>query len=383
MTVKNKSIGVGMLGYAFMGKAHSYAFKNMPLFFWPPPAVPALISIFGRTSPKVAEAAQNFGFKKYTTDWREVIKDKEVEVIDNSLPNDMHRDVSIAAIEAGKHVLCEKPLAMNSKEAKEMWDVARKSSVKSMVAFNYRFVPAVGLAREIVRSGRLGKIYHFRARYLQQWLCDPNSPLVWRLIKEKAGSGPIGDLGSHVFDIIRFVMGEVKAVTAISKTFVKERPLPTDKMKKGKVSVEDAFESIVEFKNGATGTVEASRMATGRKNYNNFEINGEKGSIEFDMERLNELRFYSEEGDVSTIGWNKILVTESVHPFVSHYWPSGHIIGWGDTFVNEIYHFIDAVVNDKRVDPIGATFEDGYKNNVILDAIIQSTLTGKKIPIVF
>jgi len=383
MTVKNKSIGVGMLGYAFMGKAHSYAFKNMPLFFWPPPAVPALISIFGRTSPKVAEAAQNFGFKKYTTDWREVIKDKEVEVIDNSLPNDMHRDVSIAAIEAGKHVLCEKPLAMNSEEAKEMWDVARKSSVKSMVAFNYRFVPAVGLAREIVRSGRLGKIYHFRARYLQQWLCDPNSPLVWRLIKEKAGSGPIGDLGSHVFDIIRFVMGEVKAVTAISKTFVKERPLPTDKMKKGKVSVEDAFESIVEFKNGATGTVEASRMATGRKNYNNFEINGEKGSIEFDMERLNELRFYSEEGDVSTIGWNKILVTESVHPFVSHYWPSGHIIGWGDTFVNEIYHFIDAVVNDKRVDPIGATFEDGYKNNVILDAIIQSTLTGKKIPIVF
>jgi predicted dehydrogenase len=252
-----------------------------------------------------------------------------------------------------------------------------------MVAFNYRFVPALGLAREIVRSGRLGKIYHFRARYLQQWLCDPNSPLVWRLIKEKAGSGPIGDLGSHVFDIIRFVMGEVKAVTAISKTFVKERPLPTDKMKKGKVSVEDAFESIVEFKNGATGTVEASRMATGRKNYNNFEINGEKGSIEFDMERLNELRFYSEEGDVSTIGWNKILVTESVHPFVSHYWPSGHIIGWGDTFVNEIYHFIDAVVNDKRVDPIGATFEDGYKNNVILDAIIQSTLTGKKIPIVF
>ncbi|MGD0329935.1 MAG: Gfo/Idh/MocA family oxidoreductase [Nitrososphaeria archaeon] len=381
MTVKN--IGVGMLGYAFMGKAHSYAFKNMPLFFWPPPAVPELVSIFGRTDSKVAEAAQNFGFKKYTTDWHEVIEDKEVEIIDNCLPNDMHHDISIEAIEAGKHVICEKPLAMNSRQAKEMWDVARKNSVKSMVAFNYRFVPAVGLAREIVRSERLGRIYHFRARYLQQWLRNPNTPLVWRLDKEKAGSGPIGDLGSHVFDIIRFVMGEVKAVTAISKTFVKERPLPTDKMKKGKVSVEDAFESIVEFENGATGTVEASRMATGRKNYNNFEINGEKGSIEFDMERLNELRFYSEEGDVSTIGWNNILVTESVHPFVSHYWPSGHVIGWGDTFVNEIYHFMDVVVNDKRVDPIGATFEDGYKNNVILDAIIQSTLTGKKTPIVF
>ncbi len=381
MTVKN--IGVGMLGYAFMGKAHSYAFKNMPLFFHPAPAIPELVSIFGRTDSKVAEAAQNFGFKKYTTDWHEVIGDKEVEIIDNCLPNDMHHDASIEAIEAGKHVICEKPLAMNSRQAKEMWDVARKSSVKSMVAFNYRFVPAVGLAREIVRSERLGRIYHFRARYLQQWLRNPNTPLVWRLDKEKAGSGPIGDLGSHVFDTIRFVMGEVKAVTAISKTFVKERPLPTDKMKKGKVSVEDAFESIVEFENGATGTVEASRMATGRKNFNNFEINGEKGSIEFDMERLNELRFYSEEGDVSTIGWNNILVTESVHPFVSHYWPSGHVIGWGDTFVNEIYHFMDVVVNDKRVDPIGATFEDGYKNNVILDAIIQSTLTGKKIPIVF
>ena len=381
MTVKK--IGVGMLGYAFMGKAHSYAFKNMPLFFWPPPAVPELVSIFGRTGSKVAQAAENFGFRKYTTDWHEIIKDKEVEVVDNSLPNDMHRDVSIAAVEAGKHVLCEKPLAMNSKEAKEMWDVARKSSVKTMVAFNYRFVPAVGLAREIVRSGRLGKIFHFRARYLQQWLCDPNSPLVWRLVKEKAGSGPIGDLGSHVMDIARFVMGEVKTVNAISKTFIKERPLPMDCTKKGKVSVDDAFESIVEFENGAIGTVEASRIATGRKNYSNFEINGEKGSIEFNMERLNELRFYSAEGDKRTIGWSEVLVTESVHPYVSHYWPSGHIIGWGDIFVNEIYHFIDSVVNDKRIDPIGATFEDGYKNNVILDAIIESASTGKRTPVIF
>jgi len=384
MVVKmTKKIGVGLLGYAFMGKAHSHAFKDMPHFFWPAPAIPELITIFGRTESKVKEAAENFGFKRYTTDWREVIKDKEVEILDNSLPNDMHAEPSIAAIEAGKHVLCEKPLARNSKEAKEMFEVARRSSVKTMVAFNYRFVPAVVLAREIVRSGKLGRIYHFRARYLQDWIVDPNFPLVWRLVKEKAGSGPLGDLGSHIIDLARFILGEVTAVSAVTRTFINERPLPEDPTKKGKVTVEDAFAAVLEFENGAIGTFEASRFATGRKNYNNFEINGEKGSIEFNLERLNELRFYSADGEAKTLGWSEILVTEKDHPYISHYWPSGHIIGWEHTFINEVYHFIDAIVNDKKIEPYGATFEDGYKNAVILDTILESAETGKRVTIKF
>jgi len=379
----NRRIGIGLLGYAFMGKAHSHAFKDLPHFFWPVPAIPKMVILCGRNEEKTKIAAENFGFKKFTTDWKKVVEDKEVEIVDNSLPNDMHAEPSIKALEAGKNVICEKPLARNSQEAKEMLETARKSDAKTMVAFNYRFVPAVVLARNIVRSGDLGKIYHFRARYLQDWLVNPQSPVVWRLVKERAGSGPLGDLGSHIADLARFILGEIRAVNGITKTFIDRRPLIDDSTKKGIVDVEDAFASTVEFENGAIGTLEASRFAFGRKNYNNFEINGENGSIEFNLERLNELRLYSNEGAVDKRGWNEILVTDRSHPYISHYWPSGHIIGWEHTFINEIYHFIDAVVNDKKVEPYGATFEDGYRNMVILDSIIKSAENGKRISIAF
>ena len=379
----NRRIGIGLLGYAFMGKAHSHAFKDLPHFFWPVPAIPEMVILCGRNEEKTKIAAENFGFKKFTTDWKKVVEDKEVEIVDNSLPNDMHAEPSIKALEAGKNVICEKPLARNSQEAKEMLEAARKSDAKTMVAFNYRFVPAVVLARNIVRSGDLGKIYHFRARYLQDWLVNPQSPVVWRLVKERAGSGPLGDLGSHIADLARFILGEIRVVNGITKTFIDRRPLIDDSTKKGIVDVEDAFASTVEFENGAIGTLEASRFAFGRKNYNNFEINGENGSIEFNLERLNELRLYSNEGAVDKRGWNEILVTDRSHPYISHYWPSGHIIGWEHTFINEIYHFIDAVVNDKKVEPYGATFEDGYRNMVILDSIIKSAEKGKRISIAF
>ena len=376
-------IGVGVLGYSFMGKAHSYAFKNMPHFFSPPPAVPELVSIYGRNASNVRSAAENYGFKRFTTDWHSIILDKDVQVVDNCLPNYMHHSVSIEAIERGKHVLCEKPLGMNAIEAKEMWEVAKRSTVKAMVAFNYRFVPAVMLARELVKSGRLGRIYHFRARYLQQWLIDPNFPLVWRLEKEKAGTGPIGDLGSHIVDLAHFIVGDIRSVNAVTKNFVGERPLPYDSTKAGEVTVEDAFVATVEFCQGAIGTLEASRFATGRMNYNNFEVNGEKGSIEFNLERLNELNYFSKEkeGDQKTSGWSNILVTEKVHPYIAKYWPSGHVLGWDHTFINEVYHFIDAIVNEKEVGPLGATFEDGYRNNVVLDALVESAREGKKVTI--
>lgn len=378
-----KEIGIGMLGYAFMGRAHSHAWTDLPIFFWPLPAIPRLIVVYGRHEDRVKDAMVRYGFKKYTTDWREVIKDPEVEILDNCLPNYMHKDPCIEAIEAGKHVVCEKPLARDSIEAREMRDAAKRAKIKTMCAFNYRFVPAVRLAKKILEEGILGRVFHFRARYLQDWIVSPEFPLVWRLRKEYAGSGPLGDLGSHIIDLARFLIGEITAVTGVMRTFIEERPLPEDPTKKGKVTVEDAFSATVEFENGAIGTLEASRFATGRKNYNNFEINCEKGSIEFNLERLNELRVYVVEPDERKYleGWHEIIVTDPVHPFIEYYWPPGHILGWEHTFVNELHHFLDCVVNDKDVGPYGATFEDGYRCAVICDAILKAAEEGRRVTV--
>jgi predicted dehydrogenase len=375
-------IGVGMLGYAFMGKAHSQAYIDLPIFFYPPPAKPGLVAICGRSEELVSEAAKRYGFKRYYTDWKRLIKDEEVEVFDNCASNNMHAEPCIAAAEAGKHVFCEKPLALNAKEARKMWEAVERAKVKHMVGYNYRFVPAVRLARKLIEEGYLGRIYHFRARYLQEWIMDPNFPLIWKLRKETAGSGPLGDLGSHIIDLGRFLIGEVKSVSSIKTTFIKERPLPDQPEKKGKVTVEDAFEAVVEFENGAVGTLEATRFAGGRKNFNNFEINGEKASIEFNLERLNELKVYNiDEPNKDITGWHDILVTESYHPFIEYYWPHGHIIGWEHTFINEVFHLFDAIVNDKKIGPYAATFEDGYKCNVVMDAIAESAEKGKRITI--
>jgi predicted dehydrogenase len=379
---KIPEIGVGMLGYAFMGKAHSHAYIDLPIFFYPPPAKPVLVAICGRNEELVREAAKRYGYKRYYTEWEKLVKDPEVELFDNGGPNYMHADPCIAAAEAGKHILCEKPLATNAKEAKRMLDAVRRAGVKHMVGYNYRFVPAVLLAKKLIDEGRVGRIYHFRARYLQEWIMDPNFPLIWKLRKDQAGSGPIGDLGSHIIDLARFLVGEIKSVSAMMTTFIKERPLPEDPTKKGEVTVEDAFVACIEFENGAIGTLEATRFAGGRKNYNNFEINGEKGSIEFNLERLNELRVYGiDEMNKDIVGWREVLVTETNHPYIKYYWPHGHIIGWEHTFLNEIYHFLDCIVNDKEVGQIGATFEDGYRCNAVMDAIIESAITGKRITI--
>jgi len=379
---KIPEIGVGMLGYAFMGKAHSHAYIDLPIFFYPPPAKPVLVAICGRNEELVREAAKRYGYKRYYTEWEKLVKDPEVELFDNGGPNYMHAEPCIAAAEAGKHILCEKPLATNAKEAKRMLDAVRRAGVKHMVGYNYRFVPAVMLAKKLIDEGRVGRIYHFRARYLQEWIMDPNFPLIWKLRKDQAGSGPIGDLGSHIIDLARFLVGEIKSVSAMMTTFIKERPLPEDPTKKGEVTVEDAFVACIEFENGAIGTLEATRFAGGRKNYNNFEIDGEKGSIEFNLERLNELRVYGiDETNKDILGWREVLVTETHHPYIKYYWPHGHIIGWEHTFLNEIYHFLDCIVNDKEVGPIGATFEDGYRCNAVMDAIIESAITGKRITI--
>jgi predicted dehydrogenase len=374
-------IGVGMLGYAFMGKAHSNAFLKIPHMMYPPPAVPRLLGIAGRNAEAVQAAAVRYGYEKAYTDWREMLKDDRIQLFDNGGPNDAHAEPCIVAAQAGKHILCEKPLARTAKEAAAMLEAVEKAGVKHAVAFNYRFVPAIRQIRQIVESGALGQIYHFRAVYLQEWImAHYNTPHIWRLDKATAGSGALGDLGAHIIDLGRFLVGEFKSVSALTKTFIPERPGSDGQMKK--VDVDDAFVAAVEFENGAIGTFEATRFAAGRKNANNFEINGEKGSIRFNLERMNEMEvFWVGTEPKETQGFTNVLVSEPFHPFWSNWWPQGHIIGWEHTFVHEITHLLDSIVNDKPVAPYGADFLDGYKNAVICDAILESAESGRRVEV--
>ena len=378
---KIREIGVGLLGYAFMGKAHANGYRKMPVFFYPPPAVPRLVAICGRTEEAVAEAAKRYGFETYYTDWRKLIADERIEVVDNCLPNNMHAEPCIAAAESGKNIICEKPLAATLEDAKAMYEAAEKAGVKNMTAFNYRFVPAIRLAKNLIDEGYIGKILQYRAVYLQEWIMDPNFPLVWRLRKSVAGSGALGDLGAHIIDLARFLVGEVASVCGMTETFIKERPLPENPEEKGEVDVDDVFIAMARFKNGAIGSFEASRFCAGRKNYQRVEIHGTEGSIVFNLERLNELEVYSKKDPEDRMGFRNILVTESVHPFIEHWWPHGHIIGWEHTFVHEIHHFIDCIVNDKPVAPMAATFYDGLKCQEILSAIEESSEKGKWVEI--
>ncbi|NLE99832.1 MAG: Gfo/Idh/MocA family oxidoreductase [Anaerolineales bacterium] len=374
-------IGVGMLGYAFMGKAHTNAYKKLPYMVYPPAAIPRLVAIAGRNEEAVAEAARRYGYESYTTDWRKLMENDAIQLFDNGGPNNEHAEPSIAAALAGKHVLCEKPLARTTEEAKKMLDAVTKAGVKHMVAFNYRFVPAVRLARDLIQSGQLGQIYHFRAVYLQEWIMPHyDCPMIWRLKKDVAGSGALGDLGAHIIDLARFLVGEPTSVGAMTRTFIKERPDGSGGL--GTVDVDDAFVSTVVFENGAIGTLEASRFAAGRKNHQKFEINGEKGTICFDLERLNELDvFWVGDEPKETQGFRNVLVSEPYHPWWGNWWPQGHMIGWEHSFVHEISHLLDCIVNDKDVAPDGATFEDGYRAAVVCDAILESAAKKKQVDI--
>lgn len=373
------TVGVGMLGYAFMGKAHTNALKKLPYMMYPPVAVPRLVAISGRNEEAVKEAAMRYGYEKYYTNWRDLIADPDVQVFDNSGPNDAHAEPCIAAAEAGKHILCEKPLARTASEAKAMLDAVNKAGVKAMVAFNYRFVPAIRQIRDLIASGAFGQIYHFRAVYLQEWIADPNFGMVWRLDKSVAGSGALGDLGAHIIDLARFLVGEPARLSAMTKTFIPERP--DHQGGTAKVTVDDAFVSVVEFANGAVGTLEATRFAPGRKNFNSFEINAEHGSVRFNLERMNEVEVFWRDGRKETQGFTSVLVSESYHPWWGNWWPQGHIIGWEHTFVHEFDHFLRAVVNNEPVGPYGATFEDGYRCAVICDAVVESAQAGRAVDI--
>lgn len=373
------TVSIGMLGYAFMGKAHSHAFKTIPYMMWPPPAVPRLVAICGRNEAAVSRAAARYGFERYYTDWRELVNDAEVQVFDNSAPNNLHAEPCIAAANAGKHILCEKPLARNQAEAKEMLDAVVRAGVVHMVAHNYRFVPALRLAYDLINAGRIGEIYQFRGTYLQEGAAHTDSPMTWRMRGELAGMGALGDLGSHTVDLARWLVGEIGAVTALTKTFVTERRRGEGNGHRERVTVDDAAISLLEFENGAIGTLEATRLALGRKNHHTIEINGSKGSIFFDLERLNELLFYSTDDPPDVQGFHDVLVTEAYHPYYSFWWPRGHIIGWEHTFVHEVYHFLKAVADGEPVAPYGATFHDGYRTAVVCDGILESSRTGCKV----
>lgn len=377
------TVGVGMLGYAFMGKAHSNALKKLPYMMYPPPAIPRLVAIAGRNQDAVQEAARRYGYEKAYTDWRQLIDDPDVQVFVNNGPNNVHLEPNVAAAKAGKHILSEKPLGRTAAECKEMWDAAVKAGVKHQVAFNYRFVPAVRLVRQLIEQGKLGRIFHFRATYLQEWIADPDFPMVWRLDQSVAGSGTIGDLGSHIIDLARYLVGEPKSVMARTETFIPERKNAEGKIEK--VTVDDAFQAIIEYEGGAVGTLEASRFCPGRKNFNTFEINAEHGSIRFNLEAINELEVFWKHGavDKDTMGFTKVLVSESYHPWWSNWWPQGHFIGWEHTFVHEWDHFLRAVVKGESVTPHGPDFEDGYKNAVICDAIVASAQSRRQVDIVY
>jgi predicted dehydrogenase len=361
-----ETIGIGMLGYAFMGKAHSNAYKTLPYMAWPPPYVPRLVAIAGRNEEAVSEAAQRYGFEGHVTDWHALVEDERVQVFDNAGPNNLHTEPSIAAAEAGKHVICEKPLGRNADESYDAWKRVAAAGVKHMCAFNYRFVPAVRLAREIVETGDLGEITHFRGSYLQEWGTIDDE--VWRFDKALAGSGALGDLGAHVIDLARYLVGEIESVTGTTATFKPGR------------EVDDAFESVVAFDNGAVGTLEASRFATGRKNALTWEINGSKGSLAFDLERLNELQVHiaGSSPAESAQGFRNVLVSEADHPFWQWWWPHGHTIGWEHSFVHEIHHLLSAIRDDSDVAPHGATFEDGYRCAEVCDAILRSAEAGTR-----
>jgi predicted dehydrogenase len=359
-----KPIGIGMLGYAFMGKAHSNAYKTLAYMTWPPPLMPRLVAIAGRNEEAVAEAAERYGFADHVTDWRALVSDDRVQLFDNSGPNNLHAEPTIAAAEAGKHVICEKPLGRDAAESYETWQRVAATGVKHMCAFNYRFVPAVRLARQIIESGELGDVQHFRGAYLQEWGTTEGD--IWRFQKDVAGSGALGDLGAHVIDLARYLVGEIAAVSALTATFQPGR------------DVDDAVEAAVAFQSGAVGTIEASRFCQGRKNHFTWEINGSKGSLAFDLERLNELQ-YSE----GNAGFRTVLVSEADHPFWEHWWPQGHMIGWEHSFVHEIHHLLTAIRDDSDVAPHGATLEDGYKAAEICDAMLRSAENGARETIEF
>jgi predicted dehydrogenase len=373
-------IGVGMVGYAFMGAAHSQAWRTVGRVF-DLPLAPAMAVLCGRDPARVTAAAARHGWAATETDWQEMIKRDDVHLVDVCTPGDSHAEISIAALAAGKHVLCEKPLANSVDEAAAMTAAARRAEargVRSMVGFNYRRVPAIALARQLIEAGRLGTVRHVRAQYLQDWIVDPDFPLVWRLQRERAGSGALGDIGAHIIDLAQHVTGQqLTGVSALTETFVTDRPLPGG-TGRGPVTVDDAALFIGRFDGGALGSFEATRFAAGRKNAIRIEINGSAGSLAFDFEAMNELHYHdhTDHGRAPDVaGFRRILVTEAAHPYVRAWWPPGHLLGYEHTFTHQARDLLAAIAENR--DPV-PSFADGLQVQQVLAAVETSAANNSQ-----
>ena len=361
------ALRIGLIGYGKMGRAHSQAYATAARFF-DHDTVPVFTAVCGRSRSKAEEMASKFGWQDVETDWRALLERDDVDLVDICTPSREHEEIAVAAARSGKHVFCEKPLALTASGVREMLDEVERHGVKHMVTFNYRFIPAIRLARSLIEEGRLGDIYHFRGSFYQDWLADPESPMTWRLRKDEAGSGALGDLGAHVVDLARYLLGEIDEVSATLHTFVDRRRNEAGKWED--VTVDDAFESLVRFESGTSGVIEASRFATGHKCTNRFEINGSKGSLQFDFQQMNKLRYYSTDEDPAVRGFRTITATvPKVHPYAAHWWGPGHGIGFEETFVHQVDELLSAFDEDRDPDP---SFYDGLRCQEVLEALERS-----------
>ncbi len=378
---EQRELAVGMVGHAFMGAAHSQAWRNAPRFF-DLPLRPRLTAVAGRDRARVTEAADRLGWESVETSWQALVQREDLDLVDVCTPGDTHAEIAIAALEAGKHVLCEKPLANTVEEAEAMTRAAEKAAaagVRSMVGFTYRRVPAIGLARRLVAEGRLGTIHHVRAQYLQDWIVDPEAPLSWRLEKDKAGSGALGDIGAHIVDLTQHIIGDaIRQVSGRLRTFVDERPLPaehaglsgTPGAGRGPVTVDDAAVFLAEFRGGALGVFEATRFATGRKNAIRIEVNGSLGSLAFDFEDMNLLHYFDGDEPAVTAGFRRIVVTEPAHPYVGAWWPPGHGLGYEHGFTHQAVDLVRDIA--AGADPV-PSFADGLQVQRVLAAVEASS----------
>ena len=365
-------IRIALIGTGFMGRAHSHAYRNVASMF-PECPRPRLKLICGRDRGRAEALAARFGWEEVSTSWEEAVRHAGVDLVDVSVPGALHAPVSIAAARAGKHVLCEKPLANSLEEARAMLAAVRQAGVRHMVQFNYRRVPAVALARQMLDEGQLGTLYHYRARYLQEWGVYPQVRAPWKLDKEQAGSGALGDLGSHAVDLCRYLAGEIREVTGMAETFVKERQA-TGGSAAVPVTVDDAALFLARLDNGALASFETTRLAPGRKNHNFFEINGSRGSLYFDLERLNELNFYSLDDPPGRRGFRNLLATAPQHPYAASWWPDGHLLGWEHSHTHAIRDFLVAIGQGQLPRP---NFEDGVKCQAVLDAVARSVASRR------
>ena len=362
-----KEVGVAVIGTRFMGRAHANAWRQVRAFF-DPPLVPRLAVACGRDEGSLRGFARRFGFKSITTDWREAVTRDDVGIVDICASNDVHAEIAARAAEAGKAVFCEKPLARSLAEAEEMLRAVEEAGVPHMVCFNYRFFPAIRLARQLVRDGALGELRQVHALYLQDWGVDPKLPLTWRMKKELAGSGALGDTAVHIVDLARFLVGEISEVAGMLTTFIKKRPLP-DGSSLGEVTVDDSAAFLARFSNGATGVFETTRVATGRKNFMHFEINGSRGSIRWNAEEPNVLEFYSLDDPPRVRGFHRIVATEAEHPYAGSWWPPGHGLGYEHSFVHAVQELLTAIGEARSPVP---SFLDGVAAQAVLEAVARS-----------